>query len=1010
MAKESGGLYLPLSIDLSAWEQSLAAADADMQKAMREMRASMKDLKMKYDIEIAGAKVAGDELKVLELETAKLNNLYTEQKRVMEALSNAYKKSVQEKGESAQASQVLAKQLINESKQLDRLKYQLETRQKKLEPVDVKPVVDTRALQAQERLQKELRDVNASAYEKEINALKDKRDAYIKAGASEVDAAKLYTAEKAKLDKRYTDQAIAEEERRKKAIESAKQKELDEAKKQADQTARTRQREIDEQKRQAEQLADARKNAKEDLISGALQMVSPRLEGARRTINGLTSTLDILGGSASKVAGILTKYGGYGIGIGVVAGAFTALKHQIDETRASILQATESTYKLIEHLSDLADTTQLPIDEVQQLSYACRIAGANIDSIAPALNRLDKAVLGGDKTLEQFGLKLTDASGNLKGTNEQLQALADTYSRMKAEGRGGEFVAQLGKQAAALLPLISRLADADFANVSKLLADAPKVATMLEDDAKYLGELDRALQILDEQLANAKGAEATQFKIQAVLRDIEDAKEEMQLFNETASSRAIERSGISALDDELNNFDSSIRTARSSLSALISETQGYLAMRLAYGIDSIRNNSFEDFDTYKDRKAAEEEVKRRKRDNERIQALLGEAQKPATIEDFKEKTRQQIDKNFGYADQELKDKLYTQRVEEYAKQRELARQREAKRAEEVTAELRKQLRDATASEEERALNSINDKYEKNAQKDAVLAEKIKQAELKKLADEGAKKRIALEEKLTDVIATEQEKRLKIINREYEDNAKTDAVLAERIRQAELRKMEEENAKARTDAMDKIRAVLNTDFQNRMEQIQREKDAWIKAGADRVQAEEAAQKQINAIYKQAAQEKMSEAERLLTEQKEIIKDIQKGLSDEEIKSRADKRYMKNRGINQSMIDTLDKVGFERINELANTRERLFGRFAQYVPQVPEQARDAIGFQIGKVQQQAQQAVPTMMQNQQIPQINLTVNFDNTVVEDVAAMDKIANKVSDIITPAIQQALRGESYGY
>ena len=107
MAKESGGLYLPLSIDLSAWEQSLAAADADMQKAMREMRASMKDLKMKYDIEIAGAKVAGDELKVLELETAKLNNLYTEQKRVMEALSNAYKKSVQEKGESAQASQVL---------------------------------------------------------------------------------------------------------------------------------------------------------------------------------------------------------------------------------------------------------------------------------------------------------------------------------------------------------------------------------------------------------------------------------------------------------------------------------------------------------------------------------------------------------------------------------------------------------------------------------------------------------------------------------------------------------------------------------------------------------------------------------------------------------------------------------------------------------------------------------------------------------------------------------------
>lgn len=125
MAKNNG-LYLPLSIDLSAWEQSLAAADADLQKAMREMRSSMKDMKMRYDVEIVGAKLAGDQTKALELENQKLNRVYEEQKKAVEALNRAYQKSVQEKGRDSQATQALATQLIRESRELDRVKRQLD--------------------------------------------------------------------------------------------------------------------------------------------------------------------------------------------------------------------------------------------------------------------------------------------------------------------------------------------------------------------------------------------------------------------------------------------------------------------------------------------------------------------------------------------------------------------------------------------------------------------------------------------------------------------------------------------------------------------------------------------------------------------------------------------------------------------------------------------------------------------------------------------------------------------
>ena len=61
MAKDNDkGLYLPLKINLSEWEKSLAQADADLQKSMRQMRDAAKDLSLQYDVKIAGAKAAGN--------------------------------------------------------------------------------------------------------------------------------------------------------------------------------------------------------------------------------------------------------------------------------------------------------------------------------------------------------------------------------------------------------------------------------------------------------------------------------------------------------------------------------------------------------------------------------------------------------------------------------------------------------------------------------------------------------------------------------------------------------------------------------------------------------------------------------------------------------------------------------------------------------------------------------------------------------------------------------------
>ena len=90
MAKNDNGLYLPLKIDLTEWEKSLTQADADLQKSMRQMKSAVSDLRLRYDVEIA--KNAGNELKQIEIQNAKLNHIYMVQQQAVEALNRSYEK------------------------------------------------------------------------------------------------------------------------------------------------------------------------------------------------------------------------------------------------------------------------------------------------------------------------------------------------------------------------------------------------------------------------------------------------------------------------------------------------------------------------------------------------------------------------------------------------------------------------------------------------------------------------------------------------------------------------------------------------------------------------------------------------------------------------------------------------------------------------------------------------------------------------------------------------------
>ena len=127
MAKKSNdnGLYLPLRIDLDAWEASLAALDEPLQKQMRKLRSETRDLEMQYKVKITGAKAAGDQLKVLALENEKLNKLYQIQVATVNGLTAAYKKQVEQTGENSRQARALANELQKQTIRMNELKIQM---------------------------------------------------------------------------------------------------------------------------------------------------------------------------------------------------------------------------------------------------------------------------------------------------------------------------------------------------------------------------------------------------------------------------------------------------------------------------------------------------------------------------------------------------------------------------------------------------------------------------------------------------------------------------------------------------------------------------------------------------------------------------------------------------------------------------------------------------------------------------------------------------------------------
>ena len=129
---------------------------------------------------------------------------------------------------------------------------------------------------------------------------------------------------------------------------------------------------------------------------------------------------------------------------------------------AGLFSVTDKAMNAGNNLYLLSTRLHTTVGEASKLSKMFQISGVDINAAIPLILKLDKRLeAAGDKgndltnALQEFGIELTDGSGHILSYTKQLEALARGYQKAIELGKTESFEANiLGPRGAALVPLL----------------------------------------------------------------------------------------------------------------------------------------------------------------------------------------------------------------------------------------------------------------------------------------------------------------------------------------------------------------------------------------------------------------------------------------------------------------------------------------------------------------------------------------------------------------------------
>ena len=671
------------------------------------------------------------------------------------------------------------------------------------------------------------------------------------------------------------------------------------------------------------------------------------------------------------------------------AGLFTLTK--------GAMEAGENVYRLSKRLHTSAG-------EAAQLNRTFQLAGMDVMTVIPLIAKLDKQIesagTSGNETTEalaRFGVTIQDQQGNLLPLNDQLAQLAKGYQYAVDMGQEEAYTAEvLGARGAALVPLLEQYQD--------LMQISANVQTtgLLNPEESHKTWLE--WKQMEMELGQLKGA------IGAALLPV--SKELMPEVTEVFRLLGQE---ISEHKDDIKEAILGWGTALKG----VAELATFVGEQIKKVSDHAKANEW----LVKNHPMAGPLIGIPFVGGAILDRMYGDEYQAYLKEQEALKEKEKAEKKAAEAAKENKNAAFENATA--AKKSAEAEKQAAKATEEAAkanAELTESLFTLTHNELESSLHAVDKEIEQFRAKgaDVNLLDEYKIAKQAKIYEDFQRNVVDATQAID---RTDLENKLANIDREaaaYRQKGLDEVSATEWAEASKAQVM----ASFENDVASKVDAVWKTELQNRLDDIEREKQAWIQKGLDEVKATQWAEKEkLDAKRNAALQVLQSQKE----EFQAYLEGGQRGLAE---------YYKQAHGFTMDDLQMTPEqlTGFQRArqdmleNLLPNFRDpsviqqeqeernrqywenleangygELMSDKLQPLTQAMERLADA---PIAQGDDGAQ-TQPSVTDNRQV---TVQVSIENAVTADSEGMRYLADQVADRIEPAVKQALGDDGNTY
>ena len=657
--------------------------------------------------------------------------------------------------------------------------------------------------------------------------------------------------------------------------------------------------------------------------------------------------------------------------IGKLASTLTGLWYLNQKIREPITEFAQAAIENFRELSKAASELNLPLERTNDFLEKIALTGAEYDDVRDFVRGVQDAVIKGDSedpevlALEKYDVVIQDAQGKLLAFDETLEQLYQGYLKAREAGEAEAYVIMTNGQAVQdVMPYFEKLAQAEedigkikwstldsatlsnvshemkllevqtneFENaLSSLMAPAAEIAFQkLFENVKSLTEtiednrdeiiywtfvLTEALGVVDEFKSKlSSGAKETVISFGETLQGI---NEEYGITDTLKNFFADEPVPIPDLEEEAKErfipFYQELKKLDEEL-GVISEIKSLLPEEFTGSVDHVLKEYLVPF--HKELKSIEEEfsivnriksfmpdlpddffgtdeedsiftraqerLEKFKKENEEAREEVEETENSLEGLSYSlnriAKYRQeleglQLDIKFGGGDSYQKkieqNKIWYEEAmkdaRQYANEQAIIEELNSARLEQIEqdrAAKLQEIRDSVAALDKTALENKIADIEK--EKQAWIEKGMEEAEAEQLAQEKirhAREQTEAElDAIRDSVAAADRTDLenKLANIEKEKQAwiqkGMEEAEAEQLAQEKIRQAHEQTEATLDEIRDSVAALDRTDLENKLANIEKERQAWIKKGMDEIEAAELAQKKINKAYQEGQEER------------------------------------------------------------------------------------------------------------------------------------------------------------